>query len=245
MVAGNPLRIQQGHRAGFGRHGGGDLEDAAGQVTRIHVDAQQAGRCGIGRRRGLRQRQCRRGGQREQQRHGQGSGFHRAASNSGEFPDARPVGCVAPWPKVMARANAARSGKPGNKAVSSRSTPCVDGVHPEAVRTKVRTHQSQARSVDQAQAQFLRQREHHRFRLAIQLADAGRAQLGQAREHAIDQHLRRRGACGDADVLLACHPRRVDLVRAVDQRPGGSAWRNRCRRSSGPASPGSARAAPR
>ncbi len=65
MVAGNPLRVQQGHRAGLGRHRGGHLEDAPGQIARVHIDAQQTGGRGIARRRGLRQRG--RGRQREQQ----------------------------------------------------------------------------------------------------------------------------------------------------------------------------------
>ncbi|MNI60794.1 hypothetical protein D3C73_1160270 [compost metagenome] len=95
MVAGNPLRVQQGQRTGLGRHGGGHLEDAPGQVTCVDVNAQQARGGGITRWRGLRQRG--RGRQREQHGHHQGTGFHRQLPAAKDFPmlglcDAEPHG---------------------------------------------------------------------------------------------------------------------------------------------------------
>ncbi len=86
--------------AGLGRHGGGHLEDAPGQIARVHIDAQQSWRCRVGRWRGL--RKCRRGRQRET------TDIARARSSSGSFQqressDARPVRLPGPMAKGHGR----------------------------------------------------------------------------------------------------------------------------------------------
>ena len=85
-----------------------------------------------------------------------------------------------------------------------------------------------ADSGDDAQPQFLRQRERDVLRLAIELAHARRAPLAQARDHLAHEAFRRRCAGGDADAVAAIDP--------------FAARCRRRRRSGAPARPASRRA---